>query len=134
MQIDVRREDIEEGTAKDTERCPVAHALQRKLGDLFSEREVTVHTEAVCYNDEIAFRHEAPLPDAAQSFIRRVDAGETVEPFSFEAAIDPEIDWTTCRCPACTPPSEEQEPAPDSEAGAARAGNGQEPGAEDAQV
>ena len=76
MQVEVTADDISRGELGDGGRCPVALALQRRLGaDLFVDGFEVYKTLS---------GGRARLPEEARLFAKAFDAGEEVEPFEFE--------------------------------------------------
>lgn len=84
MRIDIRQEDIRNGEARQGDKCPIAVRLSEILGvDVdVSDDDVLIYSAAPYY---------AALPDEAQDFICRFDAGETVKPFCFELKLEQQL-------------------------------------------
>lgn len=82
MKITVTQEDISHGIAKDCEECPIAHALERALGC-----RSYVERDSFFYRKDGRFTANLPLPEIASAFIAAFDAGQPVEPFSFEVEV-----------------------------------------------
>ena len=83
--INVTQQDIDKGAPCDSESCPIALAVLRATesdGGAFGP-EVAVGPLRV----EIGALGEFRLPPVATKFRRRFDAGERVEPFSFEIEL-----------------------------------------------
>lgn len=78
MIIKVEQEDIDKGVKRDVEACAIARALRRK-----THKKVSVGTflARVYQNRKVTRYH---LPDEAVSFISRFDAGQPVQPITFE--------------------------------------------------
>jgi hypothetical protein len=75
-QIEVTKEDIENGARKTSMRCPIALALTRTLGADCSVGLNDIYIQGV--------RRCVELPWPARAFIMRYDEGEAVVPFCFE--------------------------------------------------
>lgn len=89
LKIDVTAEDIAKGIQNDCEACPIALALSRAVpGADFIEVDGDANYEL----DDVTYY--ARFPESAKNFVTRFDAGETVEPFTFEAEFAPMVyDW-----------------------------------------
>jgi hypothetical protein len=79
MKVRVTKNDIQKGTRRDKDQCPIGLALSRRGYD-----EVTVDKRAVALERKGKYVRALPLPPEAQVFITRFDNGERVEPFTFE--------------------------------------------------
>lgn len=75
MKIDVTQEDINQGTCFDSEKCPVALALKRKLP---GKRIVVAATSFLIEKSVL------PFPPKVEIFVRCFDNKEIVYPFTFE--------------------------------------------------
>jgi hypothetical protein len=82
--IHVLQEDINDGEREKCKRCPIALAIQRTLDTKFAD--VFPHV-AYTRKTNGTFWSTAALPDIATAFIFRFDAGQPVEPFSFEVTF-----------------------------------------------
>lgn len=80
MKIEVTQEDIERGTRGHCALCPVARAVKRAMRteDVWADGVAIVLTR---HGDNRLF---LDTPDEAICFMEEFDAGEPVEPFSFE--------------------------------------------------
>ena len=86
MTIHVTQEHIDKGALSNSCKCPVALALQEVL-----QKQVFVcQTVAATYRIEasdlssIGQYDDYGLPQSVADFVRRFDAGQDVEPFTFE--------------------------------------------------
>ena len=79
MQINVNYEDIASGCRFSSDLCPVAQALCRAGIDHFG-------VFGVAFFSAVSPRHPCllPLPIAVAEWIARFDAGDSVDPISFE--------------------------------------------------
>lgn len=84
LHIEVTPEDIEDGMPGFGSSCPVALALRRSLDAYASydgaESSVGEGALYVCHRPH-------PLPPLVQDFVRRFDAGRSVEPLSFDVEL-----------------------------------------------
>jgi hypothetical protein len=83
MKIAVNRNDIAQGMPGNGWRCPVALAIARDLGCHTMVGEGWAVTVAPDFTVASDFR-SLDLPPEVQTWIRKFDRGETVEPFEFE--------------------------------------------------
>lgn len=103
--LDVSADDIAQGAATVSERCPIALALNRHFQDLFINVDIT-HSVVSCfsvvgnksasvyriYTDDVGRKRARSMyrikldPDIAQ-FIEDFDEGKRVEPKQFEVVI-----------------------------------------------
>jgi hypothetical protein len=81
--VEVIEEDILGGVPGDRFACPVALALNRKLGPSHSVGAGDIYRVVTAGRD----RHLAPIPPTAATFIDDFDAGRPVAPFTFELEI-----------------------------------------------
>lgn len=77
--INVTQEDIERGKRNSCFQCPLVYAISRAL-----DCGVHVHRNCFFVRDEL---DDYSLPQSAIDFIAAFDAGEKVEPFSFEVEV-----------------------------------------------
>lgn len=96
--VEVTAEDIAKGRPNRCGECPVALALRRATG-----QKLYVNDQGEWHDDENGGEysenfvvstsldtreHGAPsLPEDAQAFVRRIDAGLPVEPFTFTVEL-----------------------------------------------
>jgi hypothetical protein len=78
MIVSVTAKDIAAGRPHSINACPIALALQRATG----VPDAWAGPFKVCVTSGMDGTHDTPL--VAQDFIRRIDAGQPVEPFTFE--------------------------------------------------
>lgn len=85
--VKVTPDDIAAGIPK-TSYCPVALALDRDARMPWRWHVTAPDSEDRCFAwfapEGLAPTSRMPLPSSVARFVRRFDAGETVEPFSFE--------------------------------------------------
>lgn len=79
--INVTQRDIDHGKIQDCTDCPVALAIRRSVGPLY---KVDVIRSIVVISGKVRC-----LPREVSEFIRRVDAGLPVKPFSFNLGFIP---------------------------------------------
>lgn len=84
IKIDVTQKDILKGKVRNEECCPIALAANRAFDNML-EGQLSVQGTfmSLRVSNEESERTEQ-LPFEAVSFIKRFDANEQVEPFSFE--------------------------------------------------
>jgi hypothetical protein len=78
MQIEVTREDIEEGPPGFGDSCPVALALQRATGEWAHVRRDAIQIGEIVYD----------APVAVSEFVDLFDDELPVEPFAFDINLD----------------------------------------------
>lgn len=85
MQIEVEQPDIDEGLACNCDACPIARATQRKL-----PAGVMVQVQSRFAQVFVMGKHVKSIwmPAEAREFIKAFDAGEPVQPFSFDLPIE----------------------------------------------
>ena len=87
--VDVTQEDIKSGHRCNSNRCPVALAIQRALGDCVSAACIRVTgTECEILKEHGQFSYYA-LPESARLFIKNFDNEKPGDPFSF--TLDPPL-------------------------------------------
>ena len=75
MRIVVKQEHIKSGIHKSPISCPIARAVREAFGvDDVGATHYSIYVAGKRYE----------VPDSVQSFIKRFDDGEVVEPFEFE--------------------------------------------------
>lgn len=87
MLIKVTQEDIDNGSVS-AGFCPIALALDRTLGD--PAPVIAVYENMLEIDGEFY-----AIPAAASEFVRRFDAGESVDPFEFDLDLSP-VKVTLC--------------------------------------
>ena len=80
MQINVKQEHIDNGIPKDPDYCPIALSMQ----DMGLLKPIASGISLLWYDDDGKY-HRAFPPYTAYRWMLAFDAGEEVEPFSFEA-------------------------------------------------
>lgn len=90
MRIEVLQSDIDHGERHCCERCPVARAITRAIGNrvavaVYADRGAELGITSGGYTRWIS------LPDEVIEFINRFDIGLKVAPFTFELAYEPEV-------------------------------------------
>lgn len=86
--VEVTAEDIAAGRPRRCYFCPIALAVRRALrrrdtgAVMVTPEQITYHTGLV--------EHVHELPIEAMGFVGRFDAGEDVEPFTFELEVSGE--------------------------------------------
>lgn len=90
MKVSVTQDDIDHGERHCCERCPVARAIRRVIGDM---PVVEVERDNVTIGPLGGWTY-ATLPTRATKFIDRFDVGLKVAPFTFELKYELEIDLT----------------------------------------
>lgn len=86
MLIEVRQSDIDRGERSCAQGCPIALALRRATGDVWS-----IYPDAGGWWATDPFRHRTfMLPPEAQAFARSYDyrRGEPVQPFTFDLPLE----------------------------------------------
>lgn len=74
LHVTVTHEDIKKGKKNEPEHCPIARALDR----LYPGNDVSVNEDTVEI-DDLTFT----LPERAETFVSKFDAGEKVKPLKF---------------------------------------------------
>jgi len=93
VRVDVTAEDIAQGRPTSSESCAIALATRRAIN---TDRAAYfgVGSSAVVVVAKVgghSERYVILLPDKATRFVLRFDAGERIEPFSFEIEIPSEL-------------------------------------------
>lgn len=84
IKVDVTQKDILKGKVRNEQCCPVALATNRAFDGLL-EGQLSIQGTFVSLRvSEEELERTEQLPFEAVSFIKRFDANEEVEPFSFE--------------------------------------------------
>jgi hypothetical protein len=86
MLIEVTRQDVEEGRACESGRCPVAMAIRRAVGCSY----VAVNVECVLLGDGRLTR-AIGLPFDVGEAIALFDRAGVMTPFSFELALEDQM-------------------------------------------
>jgi len=87
ISVPVTWKNIQEGERYDPWFCPVALAIQDFTGRSVDVQIDQAEIEPETWEPTVRLPWCTPLPCSAIDFIRRFDAGLSVEPFTFE------IDW-----------------------------------------
>lgn len=82
MKIEVTQEDIERGKRCDGLICPISQAVKRATGNT-----VCVSQNYFFLLSRASSMDDFKLPQPAIDFIAAFDAGQPVEPFSFEVEV-----------------------------------------------
>lgn len=85
MKITVTQEDIDHGIPRLSSRCAISHAIRRQTGE-WGDISLTIIKVRIG-----GVQYYGNAPKAARQFIRDLDAGRPVEPFSFDLAGVPEV-------------------------------------------
>lgn len=80
MKIEVTEQDIKDGKPGQCVYCPIAIALKRETGWIWSVMYYSADTLLGPF-------HRAIMPPAAQSWIEDFDNNESVYPFSFDLDV-----------------------------------------------
>jgi hypothetical protein len=99
MLIDVTEDDITKGEPHNPCRCPIALAALRALADEKIDRVLAIFGQIivmdVCPGTTTRRERSIKLPTAAQHFMRYFDEERNVQPFAFEAELEPSPDDPT---------------------------------------
>jgi len=87
MFVSVTSQDIAAGIPKSIMCCPIALAVQRATG----VPDAWAGPFKICVDGGHNGTHDTPA--VAEEFMRRIDAGEAVEPFIFELADAEAPNW-----------------------------------------
>lgn len=88
LKVRVTKADIQNGKKCDHRECPIGQAMARRL-DLITTRgwQHSIWKNAVTMYSSYEYGFDSWLPMAAMLFIKAFDAGQEVEPFSFELVV-----------------------------------------------
>ena len=90
MTIEVGDQDIVNGSANSSHSCPIALALMRSVRSTWAPTDFPYGQASVLVLKASCFvgTKRFLLPAIARTFVKRLDAGETVKPFTFRLDID----------------------------------------------
>lgn len=88
--INVTQQHIDKGCRIQASNCPIALAIDELLKEPL-QAWVCQSNIGIGAEGEERFRYQENTPESAKEFITRFDAGEPVEPFSFDLDIPAEF-------------------------------------------